>query len=332
MQRRNWAALAAFTVVLGLAASACQPTAEAPATGDEAAAPESAAETSAPAAEPETGAVAPAEGPGSAAEPLVMSFVPSGETEQITAGADEIARLLTEETGLAVETNVATSYAAVIEAMGAGNAHVAWLPTLSYILAHEKYGVEPILVVGRFGTTSYASQIIARADSGITGLADLAGKKFCRPDALSTSGWVVPSVMLAGAGVPEADLGEVIDAKGHDAVVTAVYNGDCDAGATFVDARSEVEETLPDVMDQVVVIGTSAEIPNDNVSVMVGLPPATVAALTAGLQAIAQTDAGLEALKTAYGVETLEPADDSFYDAFRVTLDQSGIDLSTLVE
>jgi len=267
---------------------------------------------------------------GTPGNPIVMTFVPSGEMEEIVAGSDVVGELLRGETGLEIETNVATSYAAVIEAMGAGKAHVAWLPTLSYILAHERYGVEPILMVGRFGSTSYASQIIARADSGIESLEDLAGKSFCRSDPLSTSSWVVPVVMLTAAGVGEGDLGKIADANSHDGVVTAVYNGDCDAGATWVDARGQVEEEYPDVKDVVTVVTTSADIPNDNVSVLPSLPEDIVSALRDALVAIVGTDEGLEALGTLYGVETLEPADDTMYDEFRVTLDASGLDIEAL--
>jgi phosphonate transport system substrate-binding protein len=304
LNRMRWPMALALTLVMGLSVAACQPAAEEPAvTGDL----------------------------GTEANPIVMSFVPSGETEEITAGSDEIRDLLEAETGLQFDTNIATSYAAVIEALGADNAHVAWLPTLSYILANEKFGVTPILVVGRYGSTSYASQIITRADSGITTLADLKGKSFCRPDALSTSGWVVPSVLLAAEGVQEADLSNVVDAGGHDGVVKAVYNGDCDAGATFVDARKDVEDELADVSTQIVVIGTSADIPNDNVSVTASLPPEIVEQIRTGLTALLASEAGAAALATVYGVETLEPADDTFYDGFRVTLDKAGVDVSGLI-
>ena len=81
---------------------------------------------------------------------------------------------------------MATSYAAVIEAIKAGNTHTAWLPTLSYIIAHAQSGVKPLLIVGRFGTTTYASQIVTKEGSPIKAIADLKGKSFCRPDALST--------------------------------------------------------------------------------------------------------------------------------------------------
>jgi len=43
------------------------------------------------------------------------------------------------------------------------------------------------------------------------------------------------------------------------------------------------------------------------------------------LLAIAETDAGVEALDTAYSWTALEKHDDTFYDAFRQVLDAAGV-------
>ena len=79
-------------------------------------------------------------------------FVPSGDTQVILKGGKEIGQLLQKATGLHFKTSVATSYAAVIEAMGAGKVDIGWLATFSYVLAHDKYGVELLLVVQRYGS------------------------------------------------------------------------------------------------------------------------------------------------------------------------------------
>ena len=49
--------------------------------------------------------------------PIIMSFVPSGDTEEIIAGGNEIADMITEKTGLKIVANVGTDYTAVREAM-----------------------------------------------------------------------------------------------------------------------------------------------------------------------------------------------------------------------
>ncbi len=272
---------------------------------------------------------------GTEQNPLVWSFVPSGETERVATGAEEVAALIEEETGLIIDTNVATEYAGVIEAMCSDpvEAHMGSLATFAYVLAAKKGCAEAALVSVRFGSPSYNGQIIVRADSGITELSQLAGKTFCRPDPLSTSGWIIPSLDLAAAGVdPDTGLAQVVDAGSHDAVVAAVYNGDCDAGATYVDARGTIEEDHPDVMEVVAVIQTSVDIPNDGLQFAPSVDEETRTKIVDALLKIAETEEGQAALDTAYSWTALEKHGDEFYDGFRQLLDAAGVDIEAMQE
>ena len=265
---------------------------------------------------------------GTEEDPIIWAVVPSGETERVVAGFEEVAAMIFDQTGLVVTPFVATEYAGVIEAMCSDpvNAHMASLATFSYILAADKGCADAALVSTRFGSAVYNGQIFVRADSGIETLADLAGKTFCRPDPLSTSGWVIPSITLKAAGIdPETDLAQVVDAGSHDASVAGVYNGDCDAGSSYVDARSRIEEDYPDVMDVIKVIEISADIPNDGVQFVVGFDADMQTQIVNALLAIAETEEGLAALDTAYQWGGLEVHDDTFYDLFRQVLDAAGV-------
>jgi phosphonate transport system substrate-binding protein len=272
---------------------------------------------------------------GTEQNPIIWSFVPSGEMEEVAAGAESVAELLEAETGLIFETNVATEYAGVIEAMCSDpvEAHMGSLATFAYVLAAKKGCAETELVSVRFGSPTYNGQIIVRADSGITELSQLAGKTFCRPDPLSTSGWIIPSLDLRAAGVdPDTGLAEVVDAAGHDGVVAAVYNGDCDAGATYVDARSAIEDENPDVKEVVAVIHVSVDIPNDGVQFAPSVSEELRTQIVDALLKIAETEEGQEALDTAYEWAGLEKHGDEFYDPFRQLLDAAGLDIEALQE
>jgi phosphonate transport system substrate-binding protein len=263
--------------------------------------------------------------------PIRLGFVPSEQSEVILSGADEIAALIEAESGLVVEPFVTTDYAGLIEAMCNEEAEVGALATFSYVLAAQRDCADVGLVSVRFGAPFYTGQLVARADSGIEGWGDLAGKTFCRPDPLSTSGWIIPSIEMAAAGLdPDTDLGEVVDADGHPGVVTAVYQGECDAGATYVDARGAIEEEFPDVFDVVAAVSETAEIPNDTISFAPHLDEETRAALTAALLAIAEDEANKELLDSVYEWDTLTEKDDSFFDGFRQILDAGGIDIEDL--
>jgi phosphonate transport system substrate-binding protein len=270
---------------------------------------------------------------GTEENPIVMSFVPSGDTQEIIASGDQLAEMMSEKTGLVVKAEVGTDFAATREAMGAGKAHIGWLNTFNYVLASEKYDVDVGLVTVRFGSNSYKGQINVRADSGIESLDDLKGKVMCWVDPNSTSGYIIPRIMLQANGIdPDADFSQTIEAGSHNNVVTQVYNGDCDAGATYADARSSIEEDVPDVKEQVVVLAETTDIPNDSVSFIKDMPAETRESLVNALLEIAASEEGQAALEGLYSIAGLEAADDSFYDGFRADLSKAGINIEELAE
>jgi len=272
---------------------------------------------------------------GTEENPIIWAFVPSGEMERVASGAQAVADLLHDKTGLYFETNVATEYAGVIEALSSDppEAQMASLATFAYVLAADRGVAEAALVSVRYGSPTYNGQIIVRADSGISSVAQLKGKTFGRPDPLSTSGWIIPMLTMRAAGVnPETDLREIVDAGSHDSVVAAVYNGDIDAGATYVDARSRIEDDHPDVMEKVVVIEVTTDIPNDGVQFSPVVPQEMRDKIVAALLEIVQTDEGKDALKTAYQWSGLKEYDDTFYDPFRQVLQASGMSIAELQE
>ncbi|MDX1663255.1 MAG: phosphate/phosphite/phosphonate ABC transporter substrate-binding protein [Candidatus Promineifilaceae bacterium] len=263
--------------------------------------------------------------------PIVMSFVPSGDTEEILVSGDTLADMISERTGLTVVSNVGVDYAAVREAMGAGQAHIGWMNTFNYILANEIYGVDAALVTQRFGSTFYNGQINVNADAGIETLEDLRGKVMCWTDPGSTSGYIIPRIMLQANGIdPDADFAETLEAGSHPNVIIQVYNGECDAGATYADARSAVEEDFPDVTEVVEVLAVTTDIPNDNVAFIADFPADMRQSIVDALLDIAATEEGQEALNNLYSIEGLEETDDSFYDPFRADLSRAGIDIEEL--
>jgi len=267
---------------------------------------------------------------GTEENPLIWALVPSSESDTVLASFDAVADIIYDETGLVIDPFVATEYAGVIEALSADppKAHISSLATFAYLVAAERGVAEAELVSVRYGSPSYNGQIFVRADSGINSLEELAGKTFCRPDPLSTSGWIIPSIELQAAGVnPETDLAEVVDAGSHDASVAGVYNGDCDAGSSFVDARSSLEEDYPDIMDVIKIINVSVEIPNDGVQYHPSVPREIRDQINAALIAMPETEEGAEALDLAYEWSELSPRTDDFYDPFRQVLDAAGVNI-----
>jgi len=277
---------------------------------------------------------------------LVMAFVPSGESQTILASGNRLSHLLEMATGYKFESFVATSYAGVIEAMGAGRADIGWLNTFSYVIAHQKYGAEVRLVTVRFGQPYYRAEIITQTSSGVTKIQDLRGKRFAFVDPASTSGYLFPLAGLKKAGFdPQKFFGQTVFAGSHNNVVLAVYQGRVDAGAVYEDARGSVQKNLPDVMQKLKVIWYSDPIPNDTVTFRRELPADVKDKVTKALLRYSQTPAGLDALKSLYEIEALADYNllvtkykvkvsslDAFYNPVRDVARYAGVNLEDLIK
>lgn len=296
---------------------------------------------------------------GAPRQKLVMAFVPSQDTERVLFSGVQIARLLNVVTGYQIEATVPTSYAATIEALCAGRIDIAWFAPLAYVLANARCGAEVALISVRAGRPYFGSQIIVRSALGARSLADLAGRRFAFGDPASTSSAMWPSVYIArkGFGDPNTFFSQVVFVGGHDRVVTAVYQGSVDAGATFgdtfgSDARNLVERTFPDVKQRVAVLEyigppVMPYIPSDTVSFRKELSRETKQAIVKAMFDIIKTKPGQKAvfdlyshegyadhtlLITKYGVDRRQvPTLDAFFNPVREAVRLMGLDLSRLV-
>ena len=217
----------AVMTVFALALSACGSATPAPT--EEPAAPAE------PTAVPPTEVPPPTEEPmpaiGSPEHPIKVLFVPSVDANVIVTGGEVMAQALNEATGLTFEVAVPTSYAATIEEMCASPSDtIAFIPAFGYVLANDLCGVDVAFKAVRRGWGVYWTMIVVARDSDIQSIEDLNGKKFAFPDAGSTSGYLVPSVMLKEAGVVPS---EELEAGGHPQAVRAVYTGEADFAAAF---------------------------------------------------------------------------------------------------
>jgi phosphonate transport system substrate-binding protein len=283
---------------------------------------------------------------GTTENPVILAFAPSMTSQQITENGEPLAAKLSELTGYTIKTSIPTSYAALIEAVGSGNAHIALFPTFAYLIAKDKGYANVALVAVRYGSDHYGAQFIAAKTSGFTSyfdpatnkntadeataLAQFADKKPCWTDPLSVSGYIIPSGYLAKNGI-KTKAGAFV--QGHPTVVTALYvGGICDFGATFIDARTDktLNEQYPDVQEKIDVIWrTDNIIPNDNISFSTKMPDDMAAKFKDAFLQLSQTEEGKALFKGIYAVDSWNSADDTFYDQFRVYLQASGYDYTS---
>ena len=303
---------------------------------------------------------------GSESNPIQVYFVPSVEASVITTGGEVMAAALEEATGLQFEVYVPTSYAATVEAMcAAPDVSMGFIPAAGYVLANNRCGVEVAAASVRNGWNVYWTEYIVRRDSDIYTYGDLAGRTWAYPDAASTSGYVVPSVELQAAGIVPGDTVEagghnqVVQAvySGEADFGTTFFSPPIVPGAPWavgdnpepydltvdesrvtedglfvgdvqvLDARINIRETAPDVVDQVRILRLSSPIPNDTLSFGPDFPPELKQQVLDALFAFAQTDAWATSIGSSdfYGWSGIEPITDDVYDSVRLRLETLGL-------
>ena len=287
---------------------------------------------------------------GLAENPLILALPPSADSQAEIDAAKVIASQFTERTGYVVVTVTSDSDGALVDALEKGNAHIVLLEPYSYELAYQKGLVKASYAAVKDGKSKYGAQFIASRKAGFTSyfnplnetntvndssitLAQLQEKKPCWSDETSPSGYVIPLGYLNSNQVITKPAAFV---EGHPSVVRALYaSGICDFGATYIDARKfpSLEDEFPDLLEQVIVIWRIPEIiPYDVLAFSTNMPQPMRDLFANIIPAILQTDAGKAAFKTAYDIEELEPVNDAFYNEFRKYIEESGVELSTLLK
>jgi ABC-type phosphate/phosphonate transport system substrate-binding protein len=206
-----------------------------------------------------------------------MLFVPSVEQGTLVERGDELARFIRRDSGLILRSEVPTSYAAVIQALGSGQADVAWMPAFAYVIAHARYGAEAKLQVVR-SLERFAVVVSRAAEGEPSRLSDLAGRKIAFPRSLhpdladglrarlaaEAPGWIeVPVESDTEAVERLVSSAVLVDA----AVSSFVHSGPFD----FVgDGRKELEYERPGTLEQTQIIFTTEEPVSENVKVYHG--------------------------------------------------------------
>ncbi len=304
---------------------------------------------------------------GSEANPIQVFFVPSVEAQVIVSGGEIMAQALQEATGLYFEVSVPTSYAATVEAMcAAPDRSMGFIPAAGYVIANNRCGVQVEAAAVRRGWNVYWAAYIVRRDSDIYTYGDLAGRSWAYPDAGSTSGFIVPSVELQAAGIEpgerveagghnqvvqavysgEVDFGTTFFSppvvpgaawnigdlpEPYDLTVDesrigedgALYVGD----VQILDARANIRETAPDVVDQVRILRLSAPIPNDTLSFGPDFPEELKTQIMDALYAFAETETWAQSIGSEdfYGWSGLAPISDATYDVVRLQFEILGL-------
>ncbi len=241
----------------------------------------------------------------------------------VEGGADVVDRFqplvdhLSRQLGVPVIAKTASSYNGMIVAMANKQIDLAYFGPKSYVEAARRADAEAVAMeLSENGEPGYYSIIIARADAGMKSLDDARGKRFAFVDANSTSGCLMPRVLLQrDRGERPADIfATPIKFSGsHGNSIVQVRNGHLDVAATnTLDLQRAVASGVAGAND-FIELWRSDMIPGCPMTVRRDLPQSLKDAYAAALVGFKGNKTALEQM----AIQGYAPASDSDYDVIR---------------
>lgn len=306
-------------------------------------------------------------------EELTCGLFGGDDAEEALSNVEPLAQHLEEWLGIEVNYTTGTSYNAVIEAARAGHVDCYTVGPFAYILGVQEADAEALAI----GVSSradepvydptippaYHSVISTKKGSGITSLADLAGRSFSFVDPASTSGHLIPRSLLVAAGLdPDTDM-ETIFAGSHPTSGIALWNDKVDAAAStettllnlaeegqidycgFADGqvgKPRTQEEIQAVFDacpdgHIVALAYSDPIPGTPFTVNKNLPPSLKEAIKDALLATKEDAALIAETGRWYTDPNIDqnlglPHLDAYYDGLREVAEVLDLDLKSFEE
>ncbi len=301
---------------------------------------------------PSGGASTPAADPAK----LVLAMEPAEQKADLQTEGQTIADALTKSLGIPVEVTVPDDYAALVTALGTGQADIAFAAPASLVQAVDQGVATPLLQVTRGGSRSYVAQwfttdpgtycdtpVVTKSETLSDGSSH--DFKFCNGvdtaqygdsvgtddlkkltkdtpisfvDEGSASGYEFPVVQLENLGVISSpeDLTAITFAGGHPQSVIAVADGTADVGTSYDDARADAIAEDPNV-DKLMVFAWSSPIPNDGVVAASDLSADLQARIKTAVQGLLDDAGAKDALNKAYQIDGFQDPDMDALDVVR---------------
>jgi len=202
-----------------------------------------------------------------AGEPLRLGVVSFYNPRLMYLKYQPLVDYLTQRTGRRWELTISGSYDATVADLCSGRLAVAYLGPFTYVRAQRACGATPVVQLQTHGQATYRAQIMVRADSTISSVAELRGGSFGFGAPLSTSSHVVPRGMLEAAGLRVGTDVRCRYYGHHERAARAVLLGEVDAcgvrdivGARFVDRGLRLLAASDPIPNFPLVVGPTASV------------------------------------------------------------------------
>lgn len=221
---------------------------------------------------------------------------------------------LSERTGFEVRLTVLSTYQSILTGFISEKMDAAFFGSFSYILAHQKLGVQSIArPVGLNGKSTYHGLIFVRKDSRIRSINDMRGKRFAFASKDTTAGYLLPLAYFRQARVDyKTYFTETYFTGTHEDAIRDVLDRKADVGAAKSTEFDRLAADDPRIRTDLLILAKSPEMPENSLAVRRGIDPVLVEKLKAVLFAMDQDPEGARILQQFGAHRFIETAESDF--------------------
>ncbi len=268
---------------------------------------------------------------------LTVQFVPTNNDGSMDAKVKPFEEYLSNALGCEVTVTMATDYSTIVEAMASGKVDIGIMPPAAYVQARSQGAAKAILSssltdydeneqpISGSTANSFKGEVLVRADSDMTGLADLKGKTIATLSASSASGYIYPVAEMKDLGIDPTTDCTIVTVNDIPSEITAVLNGQADAAFVFEGARyvfSSKFENNDLFTDLKVLYLTEGDIPNDAIAVLPTMSEEMQEKVKEVFLNMANDEDGKEAM-TMWGHTAYTEADEAAYDTIEAYIEKA---------
>jgi ABC-type phosphate/phosphonate transport system substrate-binding protein len=211
---------------------------------------------------------------GSEVHPYQVILVPASSS---SATGTDLAKFLNDRTGKTFKVQLATSASEVLSALCTGTPAFGWGDGWLLLAAQSENCGTTALLIKSNNSTGQRAEIVTRAIAKITTLSGLKDRDFCRINSQDIVSWVLPAIMMRGAGFsPFSNLKSVREYPDTASMLQAVADGTCQAAAIPAGTLNQfkvTDKSAPaDITKLITTLTTSPEVPLGGMVVSAAIP------------------------------------------------------------
>ncbi len=262
---------------------------------------------------------------------LVIGLLPEHNIFFQLERYEPLVKYLSGKIGIRVELIILSRYGNIINNFVSGKMDGAFFGSFTYALAHSKLGLEIMARPENIeGISTYYGLIFTRKDSRIRTAKDMEGKIFAFVDKATTAGYLLPQAYFKKHGIENYKnyLKETYFTGTHEGVINDVISGKADIGAAKDTVFYRVAKNNSRIMDELVVLERSPDVPENGLAVRKDLDVALKNKIKKALLDMHNDASGKEVLKKFGAKRFIKTTTDDYEPVFEYAK-EIGLDLAT---